>query len=168
MPPRVLIALALLAAIGQTPPPATARVVVQYRVSSEDDTSNTGKITLPLTAGEVKRARLWEAGCHLTAATDGSQPPPDAEQIWGLGAELVVGRDNRPAVRVTTAHVAPNGAVHDETHVLALDDPHPLAMSELSARTDCRYDRVHVTIAAESVRSRSGASGQSPARTGAR
>jgi hypothetical protein len=152
MPARALIALLLLVIAGQTSPPATARVVVQYRASSEDDTSNTGKVTLPLKAGEIKRAVLWEADCHLTAATDGSAPPSGAEQVWGLQAELTRGRDNRPAVRLTSQHVAPNGAVREEAHVLALDDPHPLAMSELSARTDCRYDRIHVTIAAESVR----------------
>jgi len=146
-----LAALVLLAA-GQTAPPVTARVVVEYRVSSEDDPSNAGKIALPLKTGDLKRARVWEAGCRVSAVADNSSAPPDAEQVWGVQAELTRDRDNRPAVRIATAHVAPNGTVHEETHVLPIDDPHPLGLSDLSARTDCRYDRIHLTIAAESVR----------------
>ena len=150
MTARVLIALLLLPA--QTSAPVTARLVVQYRVSSEDDTSNAGKLTLPLRSGEVKRARVWEAECHVSASDASTAPDVAPEQLWGFGAELVHGRDNRPSVRLTASYVAPNGIVHDSTHTLTLDDPHPLAISELSARTDCRYDRVHLTLAAETVR----------------
>ena len=158
MPARVLLALLLLALPSQSSPPPTARVVVQYRASSEDDTSNTGKLMLALKTGDVGRARIWEAGCHLTGVTDATPTSADAEQVWGLSAELARGRDNRPAVRLTSVHIAPNGVTHEEAHMLTLDDARPLAMSELSARTDCRYDRIHLTIAAESVRSTFGSS----------
>jgi len=162
MPARALTALLLLALPSQSSPQATARVVVQYRVSSEDDTSNSGKVTIALKAGQTGRARIWETSCHLTAVTDDTATPADAEQVWGMSAELTRDRDNRPAVRLTTSHVAPNGVVHDETHVLALDDARPLALSELSARTDCRYDRIHLTIAAESVRAGPGSRTRAP------
>lgn len=153
MPARALAAMLVAAAVGQTSPPApAARLVVRYSVSSEDDTANNGRLTLALKSGQPSRARIWEVACHLATATDASGPPPDAEQVWGLSAELTSGRDNRTAVRLETAHVAPNGMLHDETHTLTLDDPRPLALSELSARTDCRYDRIHLTVSAETVR----------------
>lgn len=152
MPVRALAAMLIVAAAGQTRPADTARVLVRYSVSSEDDTANAGRVILPLSAGDQKDAVVWEAGCHVAASDDASAMPASADQSWWLRVDLTQGRDNRPAVRVRHRHLTARGISAEETRVLAIGATETLSLNELSAHTDCRYDRIHVTVSAEAAR----------------
>lgn len=150
MPARALAAMLVAAAVGQNSPPApAARVVVRYSVSSEDETTNSGRVILQLRASDVKDAVIWEAGCHVAASDDPSATPSSADQSWSLRADLARGRDNRPAVRVRHRHYTARGTSAEETHLLAIGGTDALSLNELSTHTDCRYDRVHVIVSAE-------------------
>lgn len=146
---RALAAILIAAAVGQSSPQATARVVVRYSVSSEDDTANSGRLILQLQANDVKDAVIWEAGCHVAASDDPSATPSSADQSWSLRADLARGRDNRPAVRVRHRHYTARGTSAEETHLIAIGGTDALSLNELSTHTDCRYDRVLVTVSAE-------------------
>src|SRR6478752_378913 len=123
------------------------RVLVRYAVSSEDDSTNAGRVILQLSASDQKNAVVWEAGCHV-AASDGdpSATPSSADQSWWLRVDLTRGRDNRPAVRVRHRHVTARGTSAEETRVLAIGAAETLSLNELSAHTDCGYDRIHITV----------------------
>ena len=152
MPVRALAAILIVAAAGQTRPADTTRVLVRYAVSSEDDSTNTGRVILQLSASDQKEAVVWEAGCHVAASDDPSATPSSADQSWWLRVDLTRGRDNRPAVRVRHRHLTARGTSAEETRVLAIGAAETLSLNELSAHTDCRYDRIHVTVSAESAR----------------
>jgi len=145
----------IVAAAGQTRPADTTRVLVRYAVSSEDDSTNAGRVILQLSASDQKNAVVWEAGCHV-AASDGdpSATPSSADQSWWLRVDLTRGRDNRPAVRVRHRHVTARGTSAEETRVLAIGAAETLSLNELSAHTDCAYDRIHITGSAELARAR--------------
>jgi hypothetical protein len=152
MPVRALAAILIVAAVGQNSPASATRIQVRYSVSSEDDTSNSGRVLLQLRAGELKNAVVWEAGCHVAASDDSSATPASADQSWWLRVDLTRGRDNRPAVRVRHRHLTARGTSAEETRVLAIGAAETLSLNELSAHTDCRYDRIHVTVSAEAPR----------------
>ena len=154
MPVRALAAILIVAAAGQTRPADTTRVLVRYAVSSEDDSTNTGRVILQLSASDQKEAVVWEAGCHVAASDDPSATPSSADQSWWLRVDLTRGRDNRPAVRVRHRHFTARGTSAEETRVLAIGSAETLSLNELSAHTDCRYDRIHVTVSAEAARAR--------------
>jgi len=149
---RALAAMLIAAVVGQTSPPATARVFVRYSVSSEDDTANSGRVIVELRASDVKDAVVWEAGCHVAGADDPSALPSSADQSWWVRADLTRGRDNRPAVRVRHRHLTARGTSTEETRVLSIGGTDTVSVNELSTHTDCPYDRVHVTVSAEPVR----------------
>ena len=153
MPVRALAAMLIVAAAGQTRPADTTRVLVRYAVSSEDDSTNAGRVILQLSASDQKDAIVWEAGCHV-AASDGdpSATPSNADQSWWLRVDLTRGRDNRPAVRVRHRHLTARGTSAEEARVLAIGAAETLSLNELSAHTDCRYDRIHITVSAEAAR----------------
>jgi hypothetical protein len=152
MPARALAAILIAAAAGLTPQSESARLLVHYSTASEDDPSTSGRLTLTLDANGVKRVGIWEAGCHVAGATDRA-PSADADQAWTFDADIVRGRENRPTVRVRYRHLAPTvRATADATRVLALDGTDTLSLNELSAHTDCRYDRIHITLVAEPAR----------------
>jgi len=155
MPVRALAAMLIVAAAGQTRPADTTRVLVRYAVSSEDDSTNADRVILQLRASDHKNAVVWEAGCHV-AASDGdpSATPSSADQSWWLRVDLTRGRDNRPAVRVRHRHVTARGTSAEETRVLAIGAAETLSLNELSAHTDCGYDRIHITVSAELARAR--------------
>jgi hypothetical protein len=152
MPVRALAAMLIVAAAGQTRPSDTTRVFVRYAVSSEDDSTNAGRVTLQLSASDQKEAVVWEAGCHVAASDDSSAMPSSADQSWWLRVDLTRGRDNRPAVRVRHRHLTARGTSAEETRVLAIGATETLSLNELSAHTDCRYDRIHITLSVEAAR----------------
>ena len=154
MPVRALAAMLIVAAAGQTRPADTTRVLVRYAVSSEDDSTNAGRVILQLSASDQKEAVVWEAGCHVAASDDPSATPSSADQSWWLRVDLTRGRDNRAAVRVRHRHFTARGTSAEDTRVLAIGSAETLSLNELSAHTDCRYDRIHVTVSAEAARSR--------------
>ena len=155
MSARALAAILLVAAAAQ--PPQSARVVIGYVASSEDEPSNPGRLAVPLPTSGAKTAWVWEAGCRMAAASD-REPPGDADQSWTFVVDLVRGSDNLPAARLRYRHTSANGrATPEETRVLRLDSADALDMNEVSARTDCRYDRVHITASAETARATSAA-----------
>jgi hypothetical protein len=152
MPARALAAILIVAATGQSSPPDTARVVVRYSVSSEDDGSNSGRVILQLTATAQKDAVVWEAGCHVAASDTSSAMPSSADQSWWLRADLARDRANRLAVRVRHRHLTARGTSAEETRLLSIGGTDTLSLNELSAHTDCRYDRIHLSVSAEAVR----------------
>ena len=152
MPARAFAAILIAAVVGQSSPPATARVLVRYSVSSEDDTANSGRVIVELRASDVKDAIVWEAGCHLGGADDSSALPASADQSWLVRADLTRGRDSRPAVRVRHRHLTARGTSDEETRVLSIGGTDTLSLNELSTHTDCRYDRVLIIVSAEPVR----------------
>jgi hypothetical protein len=89
MPVRALAAMLIVAAAGQTRPADTTRVLVRYAVSSEDDSTNAGRVILQLSGSDQKDAVVWEAGCHV-AASDGdpSATPSSADQSWWLRVDV--------------------------------------------------------------------------------
>src|SRR5215471_12354530 len=149
---RAVAAMLIAAAIGQSSPQATARVLVRYSVSSEDDSANSGRVIVQLGANDVKDAVVWESGCHVGGSDDPAALPSTADQSWWLRADVARGRDNRPAVRVRHRHLTARGDSAEETRVLAIGGTDTLSLNELSTHTDCRYDRVHVIVSAEPVR----------------
>ncbi len=152
MSARALAAMLIVAAAGQASPAPAARVIVRYSASSEDDASNAGRVIVALRANDLKDAIVWEAGCHVSASEDSSALPSTADQSWWLRLELARGRDNRPAVRVSHRHLTARGTSAEETRVIVVDTADSLNVNELSAHTDCRYDRIHITVSAETVR----------------
>ncbi len=152
MPARALVAILIAAAAGSAPQPGSARLLIHYTAASEDDPSTSGRLTLTLDAGSVKHAAVWEAGCHLAGAAEPA-PSSDADQAWTFDADIVRGRDNRPAVRVRYRHLTPSGRpAPDVTRTLTPDGADTLSLNELSTHTDCRYDRIHITLSAELAR----------------
>jgi hypothetical protein len=151
MAARALVALLVLAAGVQSAPARTARVLVRYSAASEDEGPTAGRVALPLVAGTVSRAVVWEAGCQLFSQAERAAPPSGADQFWTFTAEPAP--DNPSAARVRYRHVGARPADAPETtRVLRIDAADAINLNELSARTDCRYDRVHLHAAAETVR----------------
>ncbi len=152
MTARALVALLVLAAGVQPAPPRSARVLLRYSAVSEDEGPNAGRVALPLVGGSVSRAVVWEAGCRLFSEAERTAPPPDAEQFWTFSAEPAAAPGNQPGARVRYRHVgARPGNAPETTRLLRIDTADEISLNELSARTDCRYDRVHLHAAAETV-----------------
>ena len=150
---RTWSALVGLAAAGwQGAPAATATVVVSYSVVSEDDTSNRGSVTLALKAGEVRQAIVWELDCHLDARANAAAAAPGVDQYWNFKADVVAAPDGRPAVRIRYVRIriaAAGPQPPEKQQLLPLDGTGALAITEFSTRTDCRYDRINLSVTAK-------------------
>jgi hypothetical protein len=138
--------IALPAAAGQTRPAPDPSILLSYRAATEDE-GVSGRATLTLHAGEVTRAAVWELGCRLGVRTDAGAPSSDVDQYWSVQAELTKASAG-PVVRIRYRVVKPPAAGSQKEHLLRLDGRNPLHLEELSARTDCRYDRIYLTLSA--------------------
>jgi hypothetical protein len=144
MPP-VLATLVVLAT-GQAAPRAPApAVVITYRAATEDDAS-TGRLRLMLAAGRIARAVVWERECTVSSRTDVDSPAVDADQYWTFRVDLAKDATGQPAARVRYRLMKPDRPGKEEDRLLRLDGKDTLAIDGLSARTDCRYDRIHVLV----------------------
>lgn len=137
----VAFGLALFAAA----PLQVTPVTLAYRTASEDD-SPAGRMRLELTAGRLSRAVVWEHACSVSARRDAEEPGSDADQFWTFRLELTKDAKGRPAVRVRHRVVKPSGLAPEQDRLLVLDGKDTLVVDAFSARTDCRYDRVHLTV----------------------
>jgi hypothetical protein len=153
MPARALVALLLVAGSAQQPATPTVRVLVRYAVSSEDDASNGGRLTLAIAAGETKNVVVWEAACRVSGAAGTALAPSDAEQSWTFQIDLTRGADRRLSARVHYRHhTARPGDAPETSREVRTDGRDELNLESLSARTDCRYDHLHITITADADR----------------
>jgi len=153
MPARALVALLLVTAVAQQPAAPTVRVLVRYAAASEDEAANSGRVAVAIASGETKSAVVWEAACRVGAAADTVAPPTDAEQSWTFRIDLTRGADGGVSARVRYRHAtARPGDAPEMSRVLRTDGRDELSVDALSARTDCRYDHLRVTITAEAVR----------------
>jgi hypothetical protein len=135
--------MALLALVFST---AQSAVVLSYRAATEDDSSS-GNLRMSLSAGRVMTAVVWERECALASKRDADAPGVDSDQFWSFRVELTKDPRGRPAARVRYRAVkgpAKPGAEQDR--LLLLDGKDTLAIDGFSARTDCRYDRIHLTV----------------------
>ena len=147
VPPFICLATAL---VGQ---PAPGRVTVRYTISSEDEPATSGRLTLPIQAAGTSTGVVWEGGCRLASALVDA-PPREAEQFWTFTVDLTRDSRGQPAARLRYRHTSADARPSAEvTRVLSLDGSDPLALNELSSRTDCPYDRIHLTAAGDQSRS---------------
>jgi hypothetical protein len=144
---RLASAACLGAVVGSATPSATqaAALVIHYRAASEDEAS-TGRLRLPLAAGKPSTAVVAEFECRVSARPNADAPQSDADQFWRIHAELTKDAKGRASARVRYRLVKPSGAGAEQQQVIVLDGRDTLAIEGFSARTDCRYDRILVTI----------------------
>ena len=153
MPARALVALLLVAGSAQQPATPNVRVLVRYAVSSEDDAANGGRFTLAIAPGETKSGVVWEAACHVGGAAVTEQAPSDAEQSWTFQIDMTRGADGRVSARVRYRHhTARPGDAPEVSREVHADGRDELTIDGLSARTDCRYDHLRITITADADR----------------
>ena len=149
MPARALVALLLVAGAAQQPATPSVRILVRYAVSSEDDAANGGRFTLAVAPNETKSAVVWEAACRVSGAANTAAIPSDAEQSWTFQVGLMRGADSRVSARVRYRHLAARpGDAPETSRDVKTDGRDELSIDGLSARTDCRYDHLHITITA--------------------
>jgi hypothetical protein len=144
-----LFVLGLSMVLGPQHAPADrVAVAIQFRAVSEDETANGGEVTLDLGSGESRAASVWERECRV-AGQAGSDVPADADQFWTFRASRAGER-----VRVRHRHVdgGRGATAPEEETVLSTDGRNPLVLSALSASTQCRYDRIAVTVSATTGR----------------
>jgi hypothetical protein len=141
----VAASLGVLAVVAASAPQAPS-LVVTYRAASEDD-APVGRLRLPLAAGKPATAVVAEFDCRVSARPDAQAPQDDADQFWSIHAELTKDAKGRTSARVRYRLVKPSGAGPEQQRVILLDGRDTLAIDGFSARTDCRYDRILVTIA---------------------
>jgi len=150
---RALVAVLFVAGAAQQPATPSVRVLVRYAASSEDDAANGGRFTLAIAPGETKSAVVWEAACRVGGAAGTTQAPSDAEQSWTFQIDLTRGADSRVRARVRYRHqTARPGDAPETSRDVQTDGRDELSLDGLSARTDCRYDHLHVTITADADR----------------
>ncbi len=150
---RALVALLFAAGSAQQPATPSVRVLVRYAASSEDDAANGGRFTLAIASGETKSAVVWEAACRVSGAAGTALAPSDAEQSWTLQIDLTRGADSRISARVRYRHrTARPGDAPETSREVHTDGRDELSLDALSARTDCRYDHIHITITADADR----------------
>ena len=153
MPARALVALLLVAGSAQQPATPTIRVLVRYAASSEDDAANGGRFTLPIAADETKSAVVWEAACRVSGAAGTLLAPSDAEQSWTFQIDLTRAADGRVSAHVRYRHhTARPGDAPEASRDVRTDGHDELSLDGLSARTDCRYDHLRITITADADR----------------
>ena len=139
-----VIYLSLLGAVAVSAP-QTPTLVIAYRAASEDDASS-GRLRVPLAAGKPATAIVAEFECRVSAQPNADAPPGDADQFWRIHAELTKDAKGRASARVRYRLVKPSGAGAEQDKTIVLDGRETLAIDGFSARTDCRYDRILVTI----------------------
>jgi 3-hydroxy-3-methylglutaryl CoA synthase len=139
-----VICLSVLCAVTVSAP-QTPTLVIAYRAASEDDAS-AGRLRLPLTAGKPATAVVVESECRVSAQPNADAPQGDADQFWRIHAELTKDAKGRVSARVRYRLVKASGAGAEQDKVIVLDGRDTLAIDAFSARTDCRYDRILVTI----------------------
>jgi hypothetical protein len=139
-----VISLSVLELLSASAPQSPS-LVIAYRAASEDDAS-TGRLRLPLTAGKPATAVVAEFECRVSARPGADAPGSDADQFWRIRADLTKDAKGRAAARIRHRLVKPSGAGAEQDKTIALDGRDTLAIDGLSARTDCRYDRILVTI----------------------
>lgn len=153
MPARALVALLLVAGAAQQPATPSVRILVRYAVSSEDDAANGGRFTLAIAPNETKSAVVWEAACRVSGAANTAVVPSEAEQAWTFQIDLTRGADSRVSARVRSRHHAARpGDAPDTSREVKTDGRDELSIDGLSARTDCRYDHLRITITADTDR----------------
>jgi hypothetical protein len=144
---RALAFLVILAvgfsAAQRTP---ALQLAIQYRVNSEDGSAGGDVFRLPV-GSQPSPAVVWEQDCRLGGAPNVTEPPAPADQYWTFEAveESPRGaRQIRIRYRVVVSGAAKPAPLR--THTIALDKPAPLVLQELSARRDCRYDRLTISV----------------------
>ncbi len=141
--PTLLAAAVAVAVLGPAQAPT---VVLAYRAASEDDASR-GILRVELTAGRTARVVVWERDCGLSGRRDAAVPPLEAvDQYWTFQIDLAKDERGRPAARVRYRLVKPAGPGPDQDRLVLLDGRDVLAIEGFSARTDCRYDRIHLSV----------------------
>ncbi len=136
-----------------------ATVTIAYRAASEDDAS-TGRVTLPVAPGRIGRASVWEHACTVRSRADAESPGTDADQFWSFRADLTTTKSLVTTVRLRYRLVTAAGQGPELERVLAVDGHDTLSLEGFSARRDCRYDRVLVTVSARPAAARGPRPGQ--------
>lgn len=136
--------LSVLGVLAASAPQAPS-LVIAYRAASEDDAS-AGRLRVPLAAGKPATAIVAEFECRVSARPNAAAPAGDADQFWSIHAELTKDAKGRASARVRYRLVKPSGAGAEQDKTIVLDGRETLAIDGFSARTDCRYDRILVTI----------------------
>jgi hypothetical protein len=145
MPTRLSVMYLTVLGLATVSAPQTPTLTIAYRAASEDDAS-TGRLRLPLAAGKPATAVVAEFECRVSARPNAGAPQGDADQFWSIHAELTKDAKGRASARVRYRLVKPSGAGAEQDRTIALDGRETLAIDGFSARTDCRYDRIIVTI----------------------
>lgn len=135
--------MALLALMFTT---AQSAVVLSYRAATEDDSSS-GTMRLTLAAGKPVTAVVWERECALVSKRDTETPGVESDQFWWFRIEPAKDPRGRAAARVRYRSVkGPEKPGAEQDRLLLLDGKDTLAIDAFSARTDCRYDRIHLSV----------------------
>ena len=147
LPVQYLAYLAYLSVLGvvAASPPQSPTLVIAYRAASEDDAS-AGRLRVALAAGKAATAVVAEFECRVSARPNADAPQGDADQFWRIHAELTKNAKGRVSARVRYRLVKASGAGVEQEKVIVLDGRETVAIDGFSARTDCRYDRILVTI----------------------
>jgi len=140
-----LVALVLMALGSAASASQATAVVLTYRAATEDDASS-GRVRLDLAAGRIARAVVWERACAVSAWRDAAEPDVNADQFWTFRVELTKDAKGRAAARVRYRLVKESGAGPEQERVIVFDGKDTLAIDAFSARTDCRYDRIHLAV----------------------
>ncbi|HET9369549.1 MAG TPA: hypothetical protein VFO19_04855 [Vicinamibacterales bacterium] len=144
---RALTLLMLLAAGLPAPQPSPVQLLFQYRVSSEDGSAGSDAFRLAVPSARAASAVIWERDCSIGGAPNLAEPPAPSDQFWTFEATEEIARGRRQ-IRLRYRGVVAGAAKPPpfSTHTIALDRPAPLALHELSARRDCRYDRLTISV----------------------
>ena len=134
--------MALLALMFTT---AQSAVVLSYRAATEDDSSS-GSVRLTLAAGKPVTAVVWERECAVASKRDADAPGVESDQFWAFRIEPAKDPRGRAAARVRYRAVKGPEKPAEQDRLLLLDGKDTLAIDAFSARTDCRYDRIHLSV----------------------
>lgn len=145
MPTRLPVICLSVLGVAAVSAPQAPSLVIAYRAASEDDAS-AGRLRLPLVAGKPSTAIVSEFECRVSARPNADAPQGDADQFWSIHAELTKDAKGRVSARVRSRLVKASGAGAEQQKVIVLDGRETVAIDGFSARTDCRYDRILVTI----------------------
>ena len=148
-PSLLVIVTAGATAVTPAFPAQTPAVVVTYRAATEDDASS-GRVRLTLAAGRTARAVVWETACAVSSRIGADTPAVESDQFWVFRVDLAKDSAGKPAARVRYRVMKPNRpakeAPKDEERIVRLDGRDALVLDAFSARTDCRYDRIHLSV----------------------
>ena len=145
---RALAFLMILSAgfpAGQRTP--ALQLAIQYRVNSEDGSAGSDAFRLAVSSARPSSAVVWERDCTIGGAPNRTEPTAPADQYWTFEAIEENARGQRQ-VRIRYRVVVSGATTQtpERTHTIALDQPVPLVLNELSARRDCRYDRLTISL----------------------